>query len=59
MVRARQRRHDIAPQIYLAQLLTNLSLTPDGDLSNWLPDRWKLDHKATLASLQDDNIEAS
>jgi transposase len=36
------RRHDIDPQIYLTQLLTNLPLTPNGGLSTWLPDRWKL-----------------
>lgn len=53
------RRHDIDPQIYLTQLLTNLPLAPDGDLSLWLPDRWKLDHKAKLAKLQNDAALAS
>jgi transposase len=53
------RRHDIDPQIYLTQLLTNLPLTPDGDLSNWLPDRWKLDHRGRLACLQNADTEAS
>jgi len=53
------RRHDIDPQIYLTQLLTNLPRTPDGDLSTWLPDRWKLDQKARLANLQSDAASAS
>ncbi len=48
------RRHDIDPQIYFTQLLTNLSLTPDGDLSLWLPNRWKLDQRARLASLHNE-----
>lgn len=46
------RRHDIDPQIYFTQLLTNLPLAPDGDLSVWLPDRWKLTQKTRLASIQ-------
>ena len=53
------RRHDIDPQIYLTQLLTNLPLTPDADLSVWLPDQWKLGHKARLAKLQSDATTAS
>ena len=53
------RRHDIDPQIYFTQLLTNLPLTSDGDLSAWLPDRWKLDQKARLAKLQSDAAPAS
>jgi transposase len=35
------RRHDINPQTYLTQLLTNLPDTPIGDLDQWLPDDWK------------------
>jgi hypothetical protein len=46
------RRHDIDPQLYLTQLLTSLPATPHGDLSAWLPDRWKLVQKARLARLQ-------
>jgi hypothetical protein len=53
------RRHDIDPQIYLTQLLINLPLTVDGNLSVWLPDRWKLDQKARLANLQNDSAPAS
>jgi transposase len=36
------RRHTIDPQRYLTQLLTNLPATPISQLSQWLPDRWKL-----------------
>jgi hypothetical protein len=35
------RRHDIDPQLYLTQLLTNLSQVRKSDLANWLPDKWK------------------
>jgi transposase len=35
------RRHDIDPQHYLTQLLTNLPDTPTSQLSQWLPDQWK------------------
>ena len=34
------RRHDIDPQLYLTQLLTNLPTSPS-DLPAWLPDQWK------------------
>ena len=53
------RRHDIDPQVYLTQLLVNLPTTPMSQLSAWLPDRWKLDHKARLANLQNDTTPAS
>jgi len=43
------RRHDIDPQLYFTQLLTNLPSAPDCDLSEWLPDRWKLTTKAEPA----------
>jgi hypothetical protein len=36
------RRHDIDPQLYLTQLLTNLPATSTADLDQWLPDQWKL-----------------
>jgi transposase len=36
------RRHDIDPQRYLTQLLTNLPATPISGLSDWLPEQWKL-----------------
>ena len=35
------RRHDIDPQRYLTQLLTNLADTPVSQLDRWLPDEWK------------------
>ena len=35
------RRHDIDPQRYLTQLLTNLPGTPMSRLDRWLPDQWK------------------
>lgn len=35
------RRHDINPQHYLTQLLTNLPATPISQLHTWLPDQWK------------------
>jgi hypothetical protein len=35
------RRHDIDPQLYLTQLLTNLSQVRRSELPNWLPDQWK------------------
>jgi len=35
------RRHDIDPQLYLTQLLTNLSTVRKSELSHWLPDQWK------------------
>jgi transposase len=35
------RRHDIDPQHYLMQLLTNLPDTPISQLWQWLPDDWK------------------
>ena len=46
------KRHDINPQLYLTQLLTNLPATPYHDLSAWLPDQWKLRQKAIPAELQ-------
>jgi len=35
------RRHNIDPQLYLTQLLTNLSQVRTSELSAWLPDQWK------------------
>ena len=42
------RRHDIDPQLYLTQLLTNLSQVRRSELPNWLPDQWKRLHAARL-----------
>jgi len=52
-------RHDIDLQLYFTQLLVNLPVTPDAELSAWLPNRWKLDQKTRLASLQSDPTPAS
>ena len=43
------RRHDIDPQIYLTQLLTNLPKIPSSDLPHWLPDNWKRRQDPTFA----------
>jgi transposase len=51
------RRHDIDPQLYLTQLLTNLPSAPE--LSTWLPDRWKLHQKERLARLRSDAAPTS
>jgi hypothetical protein len=36
------RRHNVDPQLYLTQLLTNLPALRISELSAWLPDQWKL-----------------
>jgi hypothetical protein len=36
------KRHDIDPQLYFTQLLTNLPATPISQLDQWLPDVWKV-----------------
>lgn len=40
------RRHEIDPQHYLTQLLTNLPDTPISQLAQWLPDQWKQNQPA-------------
>jgi hypothetical protein len=51
------RRHDVDPQLYLTQLLTNLPQVRRSELPNWLPDQWKLLQKARTASLgNSDNL---
>ena len=44
------RRHDVDPQLYLTQLLTNLSQVRKSELPNWLPDQWKRLQAARLPS---------
>jgi transposase len=39
------RRHEIDPQRYLTQLLTNLPDTPMSELDRWLPDQWRATHR--------------
>ena len=46
------RRHDIDPQLYFTQLLMNLPQTKMKQLSEWLPEQWKLRHAQRLAQLQ-------
>jgi transposase len=46
------RRLDVDPQLYFTQLLMNLPQTKMSQLSEWLPDQWKLRHAQRLASLQ-------
>jgi transposase len=41
------RRHNIDPQRYLTQLLTNLQATPMSQLEQWLPNQWKLRNSAS------------
>ena len=45
------RRHEIDPQLYLTQLLTNLPILHARQLPQWLPDRWKINHAARLATM--------
>jgi len=46
------RRHDIDPQLYFTQLLMNLPQTRMSQLSEWLPDQWKVRYEQRLARLQ-------
>jgi hypothetical protein len=45
------RRHDVDPQIYLTQLLINLSSLRMSDLLDGLPDRWKATQNVRLAGV--------
>jgi hypothetical protein len=45
------RRHEVDPQLYLTQLLMNLPQAKMSELSDWLPDQWKLRHVARMAAL--------
>jgi len=42
------RRHDVDPQLYLTQLLMNLPQAKMSELSDWLPDQWKIRHAARI-----------
>jgi transposase len=44
------RRHEVDPQLYLTQLLMNLPQAQMSELSDWLPDQWKIRHLARMAS---------
>jgi len=45
------RRHEVDPQLYLTQLLMNLPQAKMSELSDWLPDQWKIGHAARMAAL--------
>ena len=45
------RRHGVDPQLYLTQLLMNLPQAKMSELSEWLPDQWKIRHMARIRSL--------
>jgi transposase len=53
------RRHDVDPQLYFTQLLMNLPQTKISQLSEWLPDQWKIRHAQRLALLQTTSPAAS
>ena len=44
------RRHEVDPQLYITQLLMNLPQTRMSELSDWLPDQWKIRHLARIAT---------
>lgn len=44
------RRHEVDPQLYFTQLLMNLPQAKISELSDWLPDQWKIRHLARIAS---------
>jgi transposase len=45
------RRHEVDPQLYLTQLLMNLPQVKLSELSDWLPDQWKIRQMARMQSL--------
>jgi transposase len=53
------RRHDIDPQLYLTQLLTNLPILQASQLPQWLPDQWKINHAARSNGLQSQVMQTS
>jgi hypothetical protein len=46
------RRHEIDPQLYLTQLLINLPILEASQLPQWLPDQWKANQAASMATTQ-------
>jgi transposase len=51
------RRQDIDPQLYLTQLLTNLPILHVSQLPQWLPDQWKINHTARMATMQNPALQ--
>lgn len=45
------RRHEVDPQLYFTQLLSNLPTANPADLDQWLPNQWKLRHQQRLAEI--------
>ena len=41
-------RHDVDPQLYLAQLPIYLPLLPISQLTEWLPDQWRINQAGRL-----------
>ena len=50
------RRHEVDPQLYLTQLLLNLPEVKVSELSDWLPDQWKIRHLARMASFNSASV---
>ena len=50
------RRHEVDPQLYLTQLLMNLPEVKVSELSDWLPDQWKIRHLARMASFNSASV---
>jgi hypothetical protein len=50
------RRHEVDPQLYLTQLLINLPEVKLSELSDWLPDQWKIHQLARMASFNSDSV---
>ena len=50
------RRHEVDPQLYLTQLLMNLPEVRVSQLSDWLPDQWKIRHLARMASFNSASV---
>jgi transposase len=51
--------HYVDPQLYLTQLLTNLSQVRKSELINWLPDQWRMHQTARLQIVQNPATAAS
>ena len=50
------RRHEVDPQLYLTQLLMNLPEVKLSELSDWLPDQWKIRHLARMATFNSASV---
>jgi Transposase and inactivated derivatives len=50
------RRHEVDPQLYLTQLLMNLPEVKVSELSDWLPDQWKIRHLVRMANFNSASV---